>query len=434
MHADAPSPVGFFVRTRAREMSPKTITIASKIAGEDVQARWGRPIAEAWPNGGVRCSTISLTDLHTRLALEPAELGTVLLLVDETTTNAELAQFVDTIERTLVPAVVLLPGGVHRSLGAGLITETHDADPRRLAAILYALDRRQQTVANLALELGVAQRSHSGVSGEMSKLQEELSLAASVQRDFLPRQMPAVAGLDFGILFRPVGYVSGDIYDFQVLDINHVAFFIADVVGHGMPAALLTMALCRGINPREQTDSGLKIAEPVDVLSRLNQELAARQQSGQRFATAIYGVIDARTRRVTISGAGHPPPLLVSRNSIEQIDASGPLLGVFPDAEFDQSSFTLAHDEILILYTDGIETAFPAGNTPTDRMRRPNRNYRDHLAAAARHRIEHAADMDATMEFMAAQLDQQSGSLHNVDDITTMVIAPSLAAAARAAA
>ena len=79
----------------------------------------------------------------------------------------------------------------------------------------------------------------------MTRLDEELRLAAKLQQDFLPKQLPQVGPIHFHSLFRPAGYVSGDLYDVMRLDEKRVGFFPVDAVGHGMPAALLTMFIKR---------------------------------------------------------------------------------------------------------------------------------------------------------------------------------------------
>src|SRR5262249_46159125 len=133
---------------------------------------------------------------------------------------------------------------------------------------------------------------------------DELNLAASVQQEMLPRRLPERANLQFGTLFRPAGYVSGDIFDVVELDDEgrHIGFFIADPVGHGVPAALMTMVIHRSLRMTRSLDKGSReIVWPGDAMTRLNDELCRGKRESPRFTTAVYGIIDTRTLRVTLA-------------------------------------------------------------------------------------------------------------------------------------
>src|SRR5947207_11229487 len=96
----------------------------------------------------------------------------------------------------------------------------------------------------------------------MHRLDEELRLAARVQQDFLPKSLPSVGDVRFQYLFRPAGHVSGDLYDVMRLDETHVGFYMADAVGHGMPAALLTMFLKQALTTKEIFPGGYRLLPP----------------------------------------------------------------------------------------------------------------------------------------------------------------------------
>ena len=140
---------------------------------------------------------------------------------------------------------------------------------------------------------------------------------------------------------------------------SRVAFFVADAVGHGVPAALLARVLTSSLLSAAAASGTAEGHSPARVLARLNERLCASCLGTGRFATAVYGVIDAETRKVTVAGAGHPLPILLSGGDSSEIETAGPLLGVFDDAEFDQREVSLADDDMLMLYTDGLDAAFP---------------------------------------------------------------------------
>jgi phosphoserine phosphatase RsbU/P len=333
----------------------------------------------------------------------------------------------DHLRHALTPAAVLFRevGPRQRKLQrSGILVEPWSVDPRFLACALYALAERQGAVDGLARDLRIAQSSHGGVRGEMDKIHEELNLAAMVQREFLPKRLPDVSGLEFGVLFRPATYVSGDIYDVVKLDEHRVGFFIADAVGHGVPAALLTMVISRSLRMTESSPQGPRLVAPAEAMGRLNAELIRSQRESPRFVTAVYGLIDTQTRRVTLAGAGHPPPLKIGRGgAVERIETDGPLLGVFQDEVFHQVSFQLGDDETLLLYSDGFETAFPGESAGggNEQVGRPTLRYVEHFARLAG--VDGSGALDEAMTELAAALDRQSGSLHQIDDVTALAIA-----------
>ncbi|MCG3124371.1 MAG: hypothetical protein GIKADHBN_02834 [Phycisphaerales bacterium] len=395
------------------------------VSEEQLRSRWIDPICAAWPTGPVEASVNTPQMLAMKLELASrggeSEWCSPLLIVVEDGAGDGLSLLVDSLQMQLVPAVVL----VHEKTAAtdqleaeGVVVMTRDADPGVLAAMLVALSRRQRTVQRIAVDLRVSQRAQGGVNCEMQRLQQELASAADVQREFLPRELPEVPELEFGVVFRPVGYVSGDMYDIFRLDERTIGFFLADVVGHGVPAALLTVALCRGLETMDRTGDGWKPRRPCEVLARLNDDLVSRQLSGQRFATGIYGTVDLVTGRVTVSCGGHPPPLVVTGGSAVEVEASGPLLGVFADAEFDETSWTLEPGQSIVLYTDGVETAFPLGTGSC----KPSKAYRQIISRIGSESVERGQTVASLLYEFDRELDQQTGSLHGIDDITVLAI------------
>ena len=194
----------------------------------------------------------------------------------------------------------------------------------------------------------------------LSRLDGELRLAGRLQRDFLPKALPRVGSARFATLFRPAAHVSGDFYDVVRLDEDHVGFYVADAVGHGVPAALLTMFIKHALATKQIGPGGhYRLLPPGETLARLNAALLDQGLSGSTFATAAYGVVDVRTRGVTLARAGHPNPLLLSADgSVTPIECDGGLLGILPDETFAEAAFTLAPGDRLLLYTDGVEVAF----------------------------------------------------------------------------
>lgn len=407
-----------------------TISLIASGDPEQAQVRWWRPIAQAWPAfcGAPSLEVLSIRDSGAEKAPTPG--GSAALVIDDgSMPPADVYKLLLRLEDQGVPAVVLVTSGAtgHPAARAeqsgSVLVVPGDTDPGVTAATLSALAERQPIVELLRAELGIARRLGGGLRGQIDKIHEELQLAASVQREFLPRTLPADDRVDIQVLFRPTGYVSGDIYDVQRLDEHHLGFFVADAVGHGVPAALMTMVLCRCLVTRSGEGASCRITPPAEVLQRLNLDLIRRHGDVGRFATAVYGIIDCRTREVRLSGAGHPYPLLLRPNSLERITTEGGLLGLFPEDGFPEVSVTLAEDEMLVVYSDGFETAFPGTRADAYGRRKPNANYVLRFQAMADAWRERG--LAPSLRRLSEDLDEQAGSLHQVDDLTAMAIVPS---------
>lgn len=395
-------------------------------------------LVSAWPRPERRPTvrTVHLSDWAEGEGLEtsgvPAS-GVVVALPGASFGVVETCQLVDLLQRRAAPALLLVRAEIEagrRLEGGGVLIEPAEAPAERLAAQAFALWSRQTTVRALAGEAQIARSTQGGMKGEMDRLHEELHLAASVQRAMLPGALPEMDTLAFGSLYRPAGYVSGDIYDVRRIDNRRVAFLLADAVGHGVPAALLTMIIARAL--RTHDDDGRSLS-PAETLGALNNELCAWSQGGQRFATAAYAVVDTRTHEVTISTAGHPPPLVLGGDEMIRIDAGGPLLGVFEGALFDEETITLARGQSLLFYSDGFEVAFPESEAEARSGRVATTRYLDAFSAIGGEAAGGgAAAVARAMERLASDLDFQPGSLQQADDVTALILSATASAAERA--
>jgi len=408
---------------------PSLIFSASPSA-TDAETRWLDAILEAWPAPNkpiIQRTTPAELTCHldvTAIPLEP-ELP-ALIVLSEAENIAEVARLAELLRQSLAPALIITPRAHTArdfSQRDGILIQHDSITPHAAASMLFALLERQPAVVTLARELHLSQVSTGGLRGELESIQDELHLAAAVQRDFLPAAMPRIPGIDFGVLFRPTSAVSGDIYDIKQINDHTVGFFLADAVGHGVPAALITMVLTKGlVTMKHDTDEPSPI-EPWQVLSQLNNELCTHRGGQHRFATALYGLLDTRTMKVTVAGAGHPPPLRLSGTFSERVMTEGPLLGVFEDAPFNQATFTMQPGELLVMHTDGLEVCFPDADAQLRRqLRKPTRRYLERLTqlAAERHPETPLSDFMSRVNLV---LDEQAGSLHQADDITLLAIA-----------
>jgi sigma-B regulation protein RsbU (phosphoserine phosphatase) len=306
-------------------------------------------------------------------------------------------------------------------LHEALMVAPPDAEASVIAAMLRTLWTAGGMMRALKAELKLVQLHHGGLMDQIGKMDEELRLAAQLQREFLPHVLPSVHNLDFRVFFRPAGYVSGDIYDVFKLDEEHVGFYVADAVGHGVPAALMTMFIKRSL-PTKEIDTtlpgGYRIVPPGEALRRLNVDMTHHQNGKVRFATACYGVLNWRTLELTFARAGHPfPYLLRAGGNVEELNPDGSLLGVFAEEQFEQSVTMLAPGDRLLLYSDGFELAFrEKGESTADNRKLISDRYTSEFRDLAR------GTLDEAMHRLTHKIDHGAGSLNQTDDLTAIVI------------
>lgn len=190
----------------------------------------------------------------------------------------------------------------------------------------------------------------------VDNLTEQLRLAGLVQQDFLRTELPDTERIRWAAAFLPAEWVSGDIYDIMRLDEQYLAFYVADVIGHGMPAALLTIFLKQAMVLRESVENNYRIFSPSEVMKNLNVRMTAQKLSGYQFATCCYCLLDTKTLQLTFTRAGHPYPILIRPGEEpEQLEIQGSLLGVFGQSDYPQRTIQLQPGDKFLLYSDGAE-------------------------------------------------------------------------------
>jgi len=374
---------------------------------------------------GIGLEPISMAQLE-HMHPKPSTMQTpILVILSERDSDSTINHIADRLMVQLAPALVLAPSShAHATMSlraGGIMCESIDINPLHAAVILWTLAQRQPAIQQLSSELSLTELSINSVNTEMNKLHDELASAASIQREYMPKKLPEVDGIDMGIVYRPASYVSGDIYDIIELDDEHTGFFLADAVGHGVPAALMTMVITQGLHKVDGKGDHARIVQPSEALRRLNNTMTEHAGEQARFATAVYAIHNKRTNEITVAGAGHPPSLLVRSDTggVEQIESDGPLLGVFPDVEFGQETIAMRPGDVFIIYSDGFEVAFPNKDAIGDERKRPTLTYIRELTETGSG-IETLADAITTLE---SHLDKQVGSLHQPDDVTALFIA-----------
>ena len=228
-----------------------------------------------------------------------------------------------------------------------------------------------------------------------------------MQRLILPPQLPQHPGVQFAASYQTSRHAGGDYYDVLTLAPGHYAVMVADVSGHGAPAAIV-MAMIRAAL---HSHPGVH-ADPGAVLRTLNEHFEFLWDT-EMFATAVYATVDAATREVRIACAGHPPPLLVRAGQDAQplpVDAVPPIL-MMPFAAVPVSSVTLERGDRVLLYTDGVTERVDARGEMYDPAR-----LKAALAGAA------GRSPSALVEYLVADLDRFAAGHEPEDDITLVAV------------
>src|SRR5262249_19611318 len=151
------------------------------------------------------------------------------------------------------------------------------------------------------------------------QIDQELELARRVQLSFLPQSFPDVPECRFAVHYGLRGKVGGDLYDVFRLDESHLGFYVADVVGHGVAASLLTIFVKEGVRAKDVIGPQSRLVPPGEVLQRLNRELIAQALSEAPFITMVYALLDHRPGTLQFARAGHPHPLYLPREGPPQL-------------------------------------------------------------------------------------------------------------------
>lgn len=197
-----------------------------------------------------------------------------------------------------------------------------------------------------------AARRASANERRLREVEQELATARRIQHSIIPQTLPDLPCLRIATRYQPMTSVAGDFYDFLTTSNHCLTILVADVSGHGVPAALVASMLkvCFAAQ-REKADN------PAEVLAGLN--LMLRGSLGGQYVTAACAAIDVVRGVITYAGAGHPPSLLLQRSTgeIVQLAQNGLFIGPFPMATYSNVSVPFQRGDKLLLYTDGIVEA-----------------------------------------------------------------------------
>jgi len=190
-----------------------------------------------------------------------------------------------------------------------------------------------------------------------AQLKRELNEARELQENLLTNPSLDLPGIEVAIQWQPATTVGGDYVAAFEIDHEHAALCVADVVGKGLPAALLMSNFQAALK-----SLALQYFSPAELSTRLNRVLYSNIPL-HKFITAFYGVVDVSRRTLTFTNAGHNPPLVVHADGeCVRLDAGGSVLGAFPDLDFAQGEIQLRAGDRVLLFTDGLTEAVDENN------------------------------------------------------------------------
>ncbi len=257
----------------------------------------------------------------------------------------------------------------------------------------------------------VAARRVFGDQERLAAIRQELETARRIQESILPGELPRIAGLDLASRYVPATEVAGDFYEFLPGEGRRLGILVADVSGHGVPAALVASMLKVAVAAQAP-----HAASPGRVLSEINAIFHGKLKN--QFITALYVHLDLEAGQMTAASAGHPPPLVWREREgrIEELPPGGVVLGRLRRADYAETTVPLAPGDRILLFTDGIPEALSPGGEMFGEER-----LREVLAASIsyQNRRENAAENVA--ETLVARVAAWTGRTTFDDDLTLVV-------------
>lgn len=231
----------------------------------------------------------------------------------------------------------------------------------KTVGVLRIYSKTRRTFNSFDVELLQAVASLAAGAIVSSRLRDEARVAerqarhirhaGQIQRRMIPRETPSHPQISFGHIYKPSLEVGGDFFDFLVLPEGNVGVAIADVVGKGLPGALMMASVRSALRAHTQS-----VFDINDIVSRVNR-LMCRDTLVSEFATLFYGVFSTNGKQFTYCNAGHNPPILLRGDRVIELEEGGLVIGVDPDSEYEMGVAELKPGDHIVFYTDGVTEA-----------------------------------------------------------------------------
>lgn len=221
-------------------------------------------------------------------------------------------------------------------------------------------------LARVQTQVGL-KRATDALYQAYQEIKSDLAAASRIQQSLLPTVLPEAAGIEFQWRYEPCDELAGDTLHIFQLDSNHIGFYLVDVSGHGVKAALLASALRHVLScePGEGTlmhgrpgpAGERELIPPVGVAGQLNTRFPMNRETNQYF-TFLYGALEVPNRRLRFTSAGHPPLILLRADGrAEPVKCPGPPIGFFVKAQYHEKELALESGDRILVYSDGVVEA-----------------------------------------------------------------------------
>jgi len=270
----------------------------------------------------------------------------------------------------------------------------------------------------LAEENRKLEETNQSLKQAYETIRDDLDAAARMQRSLLPAA-GTIHGIHCNSLFLPASVVAGDVFNFFSIGSNSVGFYLLDVSGHGIPAAMLSVTLSKVLTTRPEASSPLveqtrggptyTARPPHEALSEMNDRF---QDKGDMYFTMVYGVFDKDSGCLRLAQAGHPAPILLRKSKPpEPLGDGGFPLGMLPDRTFDPLEYQVEKGDRLFLCSDGIlECNNPAGEEFGQQRL---------MELLDEHRL---SPLDTLLKSLQSTMHQWAGSTEFADDVTLLAL------------
>lgn len=299
---------------------------------------------------GSRCEAVALRFCRQLRAQLGARLVPILYITDNQATSSQMSSLENGADTYLV----------------------YPFSAAELLAQVRAFVRLKRLHDDLLEKTEEIQQINKRLQAAHQQINCELELARRIQLSFLPQALPDLPprtnppgwGIRFAVHYALCGRVGGDFYDVFRLDEEHIGLYVADAMGHGVPASLLTVFVKKAVRTKEIIGQRYRLIPPDEVLRQLNRELIGEALADHPFITMTYALCNFRTGLFQFARAGHPYPLYLPRRSAPELwQVDGSLLGIF-ESRFPVQTHRLQPGDKILLYTDGIDAASYPGHPP----------------------------------------------------------------------
>ena len=262
------------------------------------------------------------------------------------------------------------------------------------------------TQAGLALEISALVHSLASEAARRERIDREIEIAREVQERLFPQQLPTLPGHSIHGACRPAQGVGGDYYDVLMLGDGSLGLAIGDVSGKGISAALL-MASLRASLRGMTMDGPANLARLMTRVNRLVYESSATN----RYATFFFSIYSPPSRLLRYVNAGHNPPYVIRGTEIHALEGGGPVVGLLPDAIYEECHLVLKPGDLLLAYTDGISEALNLQDQEWGEER---------MVAAARDRLPENAS--TILRHIVTEADRFAATAPQHDDMTLLLM------------